>query len=445
MIGRSADDVAGLLARVLRQFCGGELPVRIRAWDGSEAGPAGRPAVILRSNRALRRLLWNPGELGLAQAYVAGELDVDGDLAEGLRLVWQATTEGRLSRPRLAAWPSAMLAAVRLGAIGPLPPAPACQIRVSGRPHTRRRARQVISHHYDLPVGFYGLFLDPSMAYSCAYWRPSGPDRTLADAQRDKLDLVCRRLRLRPGARLLDLGCGWGSLAVHAASRCGASVTAVTLSAQQGRYTRRRVRDLGLGPQVHVRVGDWRDLGGEPYDAIACIEMGEHVGAVAYPEFCARLAGLLRPGGLVVVQQMARRGRPGGGPFIESFIAPDMHMRPVGETVSLLEDAGLEVTEVEGMRQDYHRTIRAWQAAFEHRISEAEALIGSEAVRVWRLYLSGAALAFEQGRMSVHQILASRPGPAPATPAPKTAARPAAVSASAGAHAASARRARART
>src|SRR5579875_1395689 len=240
-------------------------------------------------------------------------------------------------------------------------------------------------------------------------------------------------------------GCGWGSLAVHAASRCGASVTAVTLSAQQGRYTRRRVRDLGLGPQVHVRVGDWRDLGGEPYDAIACIEMGEHVGAVAYPEFCARLAGLLRPGGLVVVQQMARRGRPGGGPFIESFIAPDMHMRPVGETVSLLEDAGLEVTEVEGMRQDYHRTIRAWQAAFEHRISEAEALIGSEAVRVWRLYLSGAALAFEQGRMSVHQILASRPGPAPATPAPKTAARPAAVSASAGAHAASARRARART
>jgi cyclopropane-fatty-acyl-phospholipid synthase len=405
---------AGVLAPVLRQLCGGELPVRLRAWDGSETGPPGAPTVVLRNRGALRRLLWHPGELGAAQAYVTGDLDVEGDLTQALRALWQLAGERGLTAARLplTAWPAAARAVLTLGAAGRPPSPPASQLRVRGRRHSRARDRAVIAHHYDLPAEFYQLFLDRSMSYSCAYWRSDAPDYTLADAQRDKLDLVCRRLGLGPGTRLLDLGCGWGALTVHAASRYGARVTAVTLSSQQGAYLRRRIRDLGLDPQVSVQVGDYRELTAAPFDAVACIEMGEHVGAAGYPAFCARLRELLRPGGLLLIQQMARHGRqPGGGPFIESFIAADMHMRPAGETAGLLENAGLEVCQVELMREHYHRTIRAWLAALEHRFAEAVSLVGPEVARVWRLYLAGGALAFEQGRMSVHQFLAARPGP----------------------------------
>jgi cyclopropane-fatty-acyl-phospholipid synthase len=411
--------VAGVLAPVLRRACRGDLPVGLRAWDGSEAGPPGPPTIILRSPNALRRLLWHPGELGAAQAYITGELDVEGDLAEGLRTVWQTVRDRNLSRAvlPLSGWAAAARAASRLGVFGKPPPAPTAQARVAGRVHSPGRDRAVIAHHYDVPADFYRLFLDPAMAYSCGYWRSDAPGYTLADAQLDKLDLICRRLGLRPGARLLDVGCGWGSLAVHAASRYGARVDAVTLSGGQAGFAGRRARELGLGAQVSVLAGDYRDLGSGGYDAVACIEMGEHVGARQYPAFCARLHSMLRPGGLVLMQQMARRGRPGGGPFIESFIAPDMHMRPAGETIALLEDAGLEVCQVELLRGHYQRTIRAWLARLEDRWDEAVALGGVQAARMWRLYLTGGALAFEQGRMSVHQILAARPGPSGPAPA----------------------------
>lgn len=389
------------------------LPVRLRAWDGSEAGPAGAPAVVLRSPRALRRLLWHPGELGLAQAYVTGDLDVDGDLADGLRRAWpSAGSAGRtaaLRFPRPAAAWAVGRAAARLRVLGPPPPAPDSQLRISGRRHSRDRDRAVIAGHYDLPAEFYQLILDPRMAYSSAYWPAAGEDYTLADAQRDKLDLICAKLRLAPDVRLLDLGCGWGSLTIHAAQEYQARVTAVTLAGEQGRYVTGLVRDLGLGELVDVRVQDYRDTAGGPYDAIASVEMGEHVGAANYPRFCATLARLVRPGGRVLVQQMSRGSRaPGGGPFIESFIAPDMHMRPVGETVRMMESAGLEVRAVEAMREHYVRTIRAWHHNFERQLPRITGLIGAERVRVWRLYLAGGALAFEAGRMGVHQILAGR-------------------------------------
>jgi cyclopropane-fatty-acyl-phospholipid synthase len=408
------DGAAPVLASVARALGLARLPVRLRTWDGTEAGPAGAPAVVLRSPRALRRLLWHPGELGLAQAYVAGDLDVDGDLADGLRRVWQSASPSRnatlTAAPRFprpaAAW-AVGRAAARLRVLGPPPPAPASQLRVSGRRHSRSRDRAVIAGHYDLPARFYQLILDPRMAYSCAYWPAAGAAGTLAGAQRDKLDLICAKLALGPGVRLLDLGCGWGSLAIHAAREYQARVTAVTLSAEQGRYVTGLASELGLGELVDVRVQDYRDAAGGPYDAIASVEMGEHVGAARYPRFCATLAGLVRPGGRVLVQQMSRGSRaPGGGPFIESFIAPDMDMRPVGETVAMLESAGLEVRGVEAMREHYVRTIRAWSANFERNVPEITALIGAERVRVWRLYLAGGALAFEAGRMGVHQIVA---------------------------------------
>jgi cyclopropane-fatty-acyl-phospholipid synthase len=409
---RPGAGVAGVLTPVAEQFFGGELPVRLRAWDGSEAGPAEGPTLVLRSRQALRRLLWHPGELGLAQAYVTGELDVEGDLTDGLRAVWRAARDRDLPGVRLAAggWAAAAAAAIRLGVPGPRPPAPASQARVTGRRHSKSRDQAVISHHYDVPPGFYELILDPQMAYSCGMWLSDDPDYTLADAQRDKLDVVCQKLDLRPGRRLLDVGCGWGSLAIHAAQSYGAQVTAVTLAAEQSAYVRSRVLRLGLKDRVTVINQDYRDITGGGYDAVASIEMGEHVGDREYPAFCALLRDRLAPGGRLLIQQMSRgAAAPGGGAFIEAYIAPDMHMRPLGQTVSLIEAAGLEVRGVQVMREDYTRTIRAWLASLERRWPEVRAMIGDESGRVWRLYMAGAALAFEEGRMGVDQILARRP------------------------------------
>ena len=388
------------------------LPVRVRAWDGSEGGPAAAPAIVLRSPRALRRILWRPGELGLARAYVSGDLDVDGDLTEALRRARRAFGAGRAGLAPMQ-WTKAVsgaaLAARRLGVFGPPPPPPDCEIRHSGRPHSRARDKAVIAGHYDLPVAFYRLILDASMAYSCGYWTSDAPDYGLADAQRDKLDLVASKLGLGPGRSLLDLGCGWGSLTVHAGQHWQAHVTAVTLSVEQGGYTRERLRGLGVGDRAEVLTQDYRDAPAGPFDAIASLEMGEHVGAAGYPAFCAALRGRLRPGGRVLIQQMSRRGRaPGGGAFIESYVAADMHMRPVGETVGLLERAGLEVMSVEALRPHYVRTIRAWLANLERNFAEVTDMLGEERARLWRLYLAGGALAFEEGRMGVDQILATR-------------------------------------
>jgi cyclopropane-fatty-acyl-phospholipid synthase len=398
------------LAPVVRPLFGGELPVRFRAWDGSEAGPDDGPTVVLTSRQALRRILWQPGELGLARAYVSGELEVEGDLAQGLREVWRMQA-APAAGPRLppAAWPAAARAGIALGIPGPRPPAPATEARLSGRIHSRGRDRAVISHHYDVPAAFYELILDPAMAYSCALWTCDEPAYTLADAQRDKLDAICHKLELGPGRHLLDVGCGWGSLAIHAARSYGARVTAVTLAGEQAAYVRKRVRDQGLGGLVTVRNEDYRDIGAGQYDAAASIEMGEHVGDRQYPAFCAQLLGQLRPGGSLLIQQMSRGdSAPGGGKFIEAYIAADMHMRPVGQTVAMLERAGLEVRDVVAMREHYVRTIRAWLAQLELTFPQVVDLIGAESARVWRLYLAGSALAFEEGRMGVHQILASR-------------------------------------
>jgi cyclopropane-fatty-acyl-phospholipid synthase len=388
------------------------LPVRVRAWDGTEAGPPGAPVVVLRSPLALRRLLWRPGELGLARAYVTGDLDVEGDLTAGLRHVRKAMLGARPSLPP-AKWAgaatAAAIAAGRLGVLGRPPAPPDSELRHSGRPHSRARDQAVIAGHYDIPAAFYRLILDSSMAYSSGHWTSAEAGYSLADAQRDKLDLVCRKLQLGPGSSLLDLGCGWGSLTVHAAQHYQARVTGVTLSAEQGGYARERLRGLGLTGRATVLVQDYRDTAGGPCDAIAALEMGEHVGADGYPAFCAALRDQLRPGGKLLIQQMSRgRNAPGGGAFIESYIAADMHMRPVGETVALLEQAGLEVLGVQAMRTDYVRTIRAWLDNLERNLAAVEGLIGRERARLWRLYLAGGALAFEEGRMGVDQILAAR-------------------------------------
>ncbi|MCY0922296.1 MULTISPECIES: SAM-dependent methyltransferase [unclassified Streptomyces] len=404
--------VADRLAELLGHFLAGPPPVRLRAWDGSESGPEDAPLVVLRSPDALRRLLWQPGELGLAEAYIVGDLDIEGDLADGLGRAWQSVREHGTATPGPTGWARAAALAVGLGVAGIPPHAPdAPRARLSGRLHSSTRDRAAISHHYDLSNEFYALLLDPSMAYSCGYWsRPDDPDYTPADAQYDKLELICRKVGLRAGSRLLDVGCGWGSLAVHAARAHKAQVTAVTLSRAQRDFVTDRVAREGLSDLVEVQLRHWRHIDDGGYDAVSAVEMGEHVGDVEYPEFTSLLHGVLRPGGRLLIQQMSRGlNAPGGGAFIETYIAPDMHMRPVGRTVDLIEDAGFEVRSVEALREHYARTIDAWRHTLEERWVDFEALVGQTTARVWRLYLAGSSLAFTERRMGVDQILAVRP------------------------------------
>ena len=404
--------VATEVAEALAPLVGGALPVRLSAWDGSSAGPADAPHVVLRSPRALRRLLRHPGELGAAQAYVTGELDVEGDLDAALTHVWEVAHERGLGsmRPTPAAIAAVVRVAKSAGALGIPLPAPASQAVLKGRLHSLGRDKQAIHHHYDLSNEFYELVLDPHMAYSCAYWTSDDPDYTVEDAQRDKLDLVCRKLGLEPGMRLLDIGCGWGSMSLYAAEHFGAQVTGVTIAAEQKRFIDARIAERGLQDRVEIRLQDYRDVPDNDFDAVVSLEMGEHVGQRNYRTYASVLHDRVRPGGRVLIQQMSRRGRhPGGGPFIESFIAPDMTMRPVGRTVDLLEESGLEVRDVHALREHYVRTVDAWYDTLEASWDRAVALVGEEVARVWRLYLVGASMAFRDGRMGVDQILSVRP------------------------------------
>jgi len=360
---------------------------------------------------ALRRMLWNPGELGIADAYVSGDLQVHGDLLSLLRLLHDGAGGAAPDR-RVRSLATALAGAARLAlasrALGPRPPVPPARARMSGRRHSRARDKAVIAHHYDLSNDFYELLLDPAMCYSCGYWTSRDPGYGLADAQRDKLDLVCSKLGLGPGMRLLDIGCGWGSLVYHAAVHCGVTVTGVTLSGEQAQYARRRIASAALDGSAEIRLTDYRDIDDGPYDAIGVIEMGEHVGAAEYPAFAARLAGLLRPGARLLIQQMSRdAGAPDGGPFIASYIAPDMYMRPLPQTLALLQDTGLEIVSAEGMREHYIRTFQAWRDTFEARSAEATGLLGPQRARVWRLFLAGGGLAFERGTTGVDQIVAA--------------------------------------
>ena len=406
-----AQELHGLLTRA----AGPDLPLRLRAWDGSEAGPADAPVLELRSRDAIRRMIWRPGELGAAQAYVSGEIGVGVDHGWNLQSALARVFEHLHSaehpgKPTAGLVGRAMLAALRLRLLGGPPEAPRSQATLGGRLHTRSRDRRAISHHYDLSNAFYARILDPSMAYSCGYH--ATPTTSLADAQHAKLTLVCHKLGLDTERTLLDVGCGWGSLSLHAAEYFGARVVGVTISAEQKRFIETRIEERGLGDRVEIRLQDYRDVPErDHFDAVASIEMGEHVGAQNYPAYAAALHRSVRPGGRVLVQQMSRSGRhPGGGPFIESFIAPDMYMRPVGETVALLATPGLEVRDVHALREHYVLTVAGWIERFEANRAQLTELVGDEVMRVWELYLVGGALAFRDGRMGVDQILLTRPG-----------------------------------
>ncbi|MEU4272081.1 cyclopropane-fatty-acyl-phospholipid synthase family protein [Streptomyces sp. NPDC026092] len=408
-------DAALRLTTLAEDLLGAPLPVRLRAWDGTEAGPADGPVLIVRHRRALRRLLWKPGELGLARAWVAGEIDVEGDLYTVLdRLAgvfWDRGEETRsalesVRDPKLRA---AAAALVKLAGPYPPPAPPAEEVRRrTGSRHSKRRDKQAISHHYDVGNDFYELVLGPSMVYSCAYWTDGG---NLEDAQRDKLDLIARKLRLKEGDRLLDVGCGWGSMAMHAAREYGAQVVGVTLSREQAAFARKRIAEEGLTDRIEIRVQDYRDVKDGPYDAISSIGMAEHVGEVRYREYADILHSLLKPGGRLLNHQISRRPEPDEAayevdPFIDAYVFPDGELAPMGRTLTTLEDAGFEVRDVEAIREHYALTLRRWVANLESDWDRAVRLTSPGRARIWRLYMAASAVSFERNRIGVNQFLA---------------------------------------
>ncbi|MER7486382.1 cyclopropane-fatty-acyl-phospholipid synthase family protein [Streptomyces sp. NPDC126497] len=415
-------DAASRLKSHVEQLIGTPLPVRVRAWDGSQAGPPDAPTLVVRNRRALRHLLRKPGELGLARAWVAGDLAVEGDLYAALDrlagLLWErdegARTRVRTRALRDPAFRSAVRGLIALAGL-PLPPAPPPE--EARRPrrglHTRHSDRHAISHHYDVGNDFYEIVLGPSMVYSCAYWPAPPPRGTLEQAQRDKLGLVARKLALEPGRRLLDVGCGWGSMAVHAARDHGAEVVGITLSREQAAYARKRVADEGLTDRVEIRLQDYRDVTDGPYDAISSIGMAEHVGSERYLEYATALHRLLKPGGRLLNHQIARRPQRDEtsyevDEFIDAYVFPDGELAPLGTTVSLLERSGFEVRDVESIREHYALTLRRWVANLEADWSRAVSLAGPGRARVWLLYMAASALAFERNRIGVNQVLAVR-------------------------------------
>ena len=392
------------------------IPLRLRAWDGTEAGPEDAPVVVFQSRRALRRMLWSPGQLGLSRAYVAGEIDAPGDIFAAFGALSSA---GKFAEPGpfRPPTPREVLAllktAVRLGALGPnpAPPPEEARVRRHGRRHSKVRDAAAISHHYDVGNDFYRLVLGPSMAYSCAVWESD--DTGLDAAQAAKFDLVCRKLGLKPGMRVLDVGCGWGSFALHAAQNYGVDVVGVTLSAEQAALARKRAADAGLTERVDIRVQDYRDVDDGPYDAISSIGMSEHVGRDQIQHYASQLQGLLRPGGRLLnhaISWNAGPTAPDPDSFIPRYVFPDGEMLSLSDMVTALESATLEVLDVEALRRHYALTLRAWVQNLEEHWDEAVSLVGVGRARIWRLYMAASALGFETGLTGVNQILVQRPG-----------------------------------
>jgi cyclopropane-fatty-acyl-phospholipid synthase len=422
-------DVSTFVAAVFNN----ELPFRVEAYDGSVAEPTVESSAnditlkILRRD-ALTRVITHPGELGIARAYVAGDIDIDGDLDALFELSVPPVTQ-LLKVENLRS----LLATVGTSALKPLSP-PDIEAKQRGVLHSRSRDKRAISHHYDVSNHFYEMVLGPSMTYSCAVFR--SPGDSLEDAQRRKVDLVARKLNLGPGKRLLDVGCGWGAMGIHAAREYGATVVGVTLSEPQQRYATEQAKLAGVEHLVEFRVQDFRDVSDGPFDAISSIGMSEHVGRRSLGTYAQQLFNLLRPGGRFLnhaivrpvsfdpdpnpskVSELSRQmqialGMRGpskiGSPFMERYVFPDGELHEAGVMVSMFQAHGFEVRHLESLREHYALTLRQWVANLTKRFDEAVEEVGEQRARVWRLYMAGSAVGFERHHLEIHQILCVRP------------------------------------
>ncbi len=382
-----------------------QRPFAVEFWDGTQlpaTAEGGGPTFFVRSPRAAAHALRAPGQLGLGRAYVSGEIEVD-DIDAVIELLdsWQPPPLEGGDKARL------LVGAVRAAGLTRPPRRPASELRPSGRRHSKERDAEAVRHHYDVSNEFFSLFLDDSMTYSCAIFARGA--ETLEAAQEEKLETVARKLALEEGERVLDVGCGWGSFPLWAATRHGARVLGITLSPPQAERARQRAEAAGVGDRVEIRVMDYRDLAGERFDAIASIGMVEHVGEAQIDVYARTLAGLLEPGGRLLNHGIARLRHtdPEAGPFSERYVFPDAEPLHLSRVLLALERAGFVTHHVEDFGADYAETLRHWARRLDQSLDDAVRLAGPERVRVWRLYLRMARRGFETGFLSIYQARCS--------------------------------------
>ncbi len=410
------------LGPAIERFFGGEPPLRITFWDGSSIGRDGPGTLRFTEPDAIRHLVWAPTELGLARAYVSGAIDTEGNVAEILRVLRNAIPNDLSTAVRTL--PQLLGVARHATDITHRPPRPPEELVPHGLRHSLRRDRTVISHHYDVGNQFYELVLGPAMTYSCA--RFATDTTTLEDAQSAKHELICRKLGLgevvRAGGRLLDVGCGWGSMAIHAATHHDVEVVGVTISEEQATYARRRVDQLGLADRVDIRIQDYREVPDGPFDAISSIGMAEHVGSSHMAEYFERLHSLLRPGGRLLNHAISSVGgsKLSRRSFVYRYVFPDGELLDISETVGTMERAGFEVRDVENLREHYARTLRHWVANLERHWDAAVALVGERRARVWLLYMSGSINGFDDAGIQIMQTLGVKLHPDGASGMPAT-------------------------
>lgn len=384
-----------------------ERNFQVRLWDGATWGAKRQPrfTLVLKHPGALRAMFLSPSELTLGEAYIYDDFDIEGDIEAAFDLA-----EYLLGQQR-SLWESFDLNE-RLQKL-PAVDHPRTGLRTTGlwgEVHSKDRDRQAISYHYDLPAEFYALWLDRHMVYSCAYF--ATPEEDLDSAQERKLDYVCRKLRVRPGERLLDLGCGWGGLIMHAAAHCGVQAVGITLSVPQAEAARKRLREAGLNDRCRVEVSDYRDINhGQQYDKIVSVGMFEHVGEALLPEYFRRTWSLLRPGGVFLNHGIAycatyhRRGPS----FTDRYVFPDGEMVPISTSLRAAELSGFEVRDVESLREHYALTLHHWIRRLEAHAEEARRITDERTYRIWRLYMAGSAHGFRSGRLNVYQTLLAKP------------------------------------
>lgn len=381
--------------------------IRLQAYDGSAAGPEQAPVTLtLRSDNAIRYVATAPGGLGLARAFVAGDLEVSGDLYSGL---------SALDTPRIGVDAASDVLSI-LRSIGPRvlsrPPIPEEEASPPwrrGLRHSKRRDAAAIAHHYDVSNRFYELILGSSMTYTCALFET--PAARLEEAQLAKHDLVARKLALEPGMRLLDVGCGWGGMVMRAAEHYGVQALGVTLSQHQAEWAQRAIASRGLSDRAEVRHIDYRDLHASGFDAISSIGLSEHVGARGIPKYVTSLHSKLRAGGRLLNHCITRPNtapaRAGG--FIDRYVFPDGELESPGALVSAIEDNGFEVRHVENLREHYSMTLREWGANLQANWEEAVASVGERRARIWLLYMAASRVGFDRNRLQLHQVLAVKP------------------------------------
>jgi cyclopropane-fatty-acyl-phospholipid synthase len=396
------------LASVVARVVGLGKPIAFEAFDGTRSGPPDAKVTLrIVDPRALNYLATAPSSLGLARAYASGYLDLEGDIYEALLTLAGDDAPSMSWLERLD-----ILRQLGPGVLRPIAPPPE-EVHPGmwwGLRHSMQRDSRAISHHYDVSNRFYEWILGPTMAYTCAVY--PGPEASLDEAQEEKVDLVCRKLDLRPGQRLLDVGCGWGLMVRHAAEHYGVSVIGVTLSRQQAEWGQKAIADAGLTPRAEIRHGDYRDIAETEFDAVSSIGLTEHIGARNVAAYAAFLRSKLRPQGRLlnhcITRPTTKEPVKHTSGFINRYVFPDGEIESVGFLISAIQDAGLEVRHEENLREHYAKTTGAWLANLEEHWDEAVAEVGEGRARVWRLYLAASRLGFEQRRIELHQVLAVR-------------------------------------